>query len=256
MGGRSNTGGGDSQFKPPSYVVPYSKQMLETAGGLSQNPYTPYGGQRINPFTDFQNQGFNMVGAQSGWGQDLTGQGVGQLGSTLAGDYLQGNPYLDQIIGQAQGDIANQYKYMTAPGNMAMASRSGSLDNSGVAGKDMMDQFGAMRAMGDVENQLRYGNYAQERQNQLGAVGQALGYGQQALGNLQEAGSQQQQLGQAGLDVQFDEFLRMLQDPYDKLGVLQQAVQTGQGGYGSTKERQSVPNWAIGSTIGGSLLGK
>ena len=156
----------------------------------------------------------------------------------------------------AQGDLADQYRYATAPANMAMASRSGSLDNSGVAGKDMMDRFSLARAMGDVENQIRYGNYAQERQNQLGAVNPALGYGQQALGNLQEAGGLQQQQAQAGLDVGYDEFLRMLQDPFDKLGVLQQSVQTGQGGYGSTKERQSVPNWAIGTSLAGSALGK
>lgn len=256
MGGRSNTGGGDSQFKPPSYVIPYSKQMLETAGDLSQSPYSPYGGQRIADFSNFQNLGFGMVGDQAGWGQGLTGQGVGQLSSTIGGDYLQGNPYLDAMIGQAQGDLADQYRYATAPANMAMASRSGSLDNSGVAGKDMMDRFSLMRAMGDVENQMRYGNYAQERQNQLGAVGQALGYGQQSLGNLQEAGGLQQAQGQANLDVLYDDFLRMLQDPYDKLGVLQQAVQTGQGGYGSTKERQSVPNWAIGTSLAGSALNK
>lgn len=256
MGGRSNTGGGDSQFKPPSYVIPYSKQMLEGASQLSNTPYQPYGGQRIADFTPFQNQGFNMVNTQSGWGQGITGQGVGQLSSTLGGDYLQGNPYVDAIVGQAQGDLADQYRYATAPANMAMASRSGSLDNSGVAGKDMMDRFSLARAMGDVENQIRYGNYAQERQNQLGAVNPALGYGQQALGNLQEAGGLQQQQAQAGLDVGYDEFLRMLQDPFDKLGVLQQSVQTGQGGYGSTKERQSVPNWAIGTSLAGSALGK
>ena len=256
MGGRSNTGGGDSQFKPPSYVVPYSKQMLETAGGLSQSPYTPYSGQRINPFTDFQNQGFNMVNTMATGGLPLGTGSVDMLTDTVTGKYLNANPYIDNIVNRTTGDIADQYGYMTAPGNMAMASRSGSLDNSGVAGKDMIDRFNTERAMADAEAQIRYNAYEAERNKQFAAGQYGLGASQDLTQQLMGAGQQQQALGQAGLDVQYDEFMRMLQDPYDKLGVLQQAVQTGQGGYGSTKERQSVPNWAIGTSIGGSVLGK
>jgi hypothetical protein len=256
MSGSSSGGGGSQKFKPPGYVIPYSQEMLSRASELSQSPYQAFTGQRIQDFSPFQQQGFNMVQGQAGTGQALTGAGAGQLSSTLGGDYLNGNPFTDQIVNRTLGDMADQYRYATGPANQTMASMSGSLDNSGIAGKDMMDRFSLARAMGDAASGIRYSNYADERQNQLGAVNPALGFGQQSLGNLQQAGGQQQALGQAGLDVQFQDFMRQISDPFEKFGTLQQAVQTGQGGYGTTKSSSSVPNWAIGSTIGGSLMGK
>jgi hypothetical protein len=260
MGGSSGGGGGDTknEFVPPKYVKPYSKEMLGMASNYANSPFQSYGGDRVAGFTPFQQQGFNMVGQQAGWGQGMTGQGLGQLSSTLGGDYLNGNPYTDQIIGRTLGDMADQYRYATGPGNAAMASMSGSFDNSGVAGKDMMDRFSLARAMGDAASGIRYDNYAQERQNQLGAVNPALGFGQQSLGSLQQAGGQQQALGQANLDTQFQDFMRSIQDPVDKLRALTGTVGTAQGNYGisSGQSQSNVPNWAIGSTIGGSILGK
>jgi hypothetical protein len=260
MSGSSNTGGGNSKTTnmPPPFVIPYSKDMLAQASQLSQQPFQAYTGQRIQDFSPFQQQGFNMVQGQAQGGAGLTNMGMGSLADTVGGSYLGGNPFTDQIVNRTLGDMADQYRYATGPGNQAMASMSGSLDNSGIAGKDMMDRFSLSRAMGDAASGIRYNNYAQERQNQLGATGQALGFGQQALGNLQQAGGQQQALGQAQKDFDFTEFMRMLNEPYQGLGTLQQAVQTAQGGFGTTtgKQQSNVPNWAIGSTIGGSLMGK
>ena len=241
-GGAGNTSGGSNKFEPPGYAQGYDIELLKRANQQSQTPFQAYSGQRFAPFTPLQNQGFNLAGQYATTGQGLTGAGAGQLQNTLAGNYLNSNPYIDQMVGQAQGDIADQYKYMTAPSNMAMASRSGSLDNSGIAGKDMMDRFSSQRAMGDVENQIRYGNYANERQNMMAASQPALNYGQSSLGQAAQAGTQQQQLGQAQQDFNYQEFLRQLDQPNQNLSVLQSNLATAQGGFGAGASKTPNPN--------------
>lgn len=264
MGGSSNTGGGNSKFQPPGYVKPYARDLLGQASSLSNQPFQAYTGQMVAPTSGLENQGFNMVSAAAGRPQDpLMGAGSGYLGSVLGGQYLNNNPYIDQMVSRATGDMADQYRYATGPQNAAMASMSGSFDNSGIAGKDMMDRFSLARAMGDAENQIRSGNYQFERGQQGAAADQGLAYAQQnfnqpfqAAEALQQAGQTQRGVEQAGLSAQMQEFQRMLQDPFDKLGALQGAVSTTQGGYGTTKQQSSVPNWAIASTLGGNMMGK
>jgi hypothetical protein len=260
MGGSSGGGGGDTknEFVPPKYVKPYSKEMLGMASNYANSPFQSYGGDRVAGFTPFQQQGFNMVNTMATGGLPLGTNSTGMLNDTVTGKYLDGNPYLDNIISRTTGDIADQYRYMTGPNNMAMASRSGSLDNSGVAGKDMIDRFNSERAMADAEATMRYNAYEAERNKQFAAGQYGVGAAQGLTQDLLGAGGQQQALGQANLDTQFQEFMRSIQDPVDKLRALSGTVGTAQGNYGisSGQSQSNVPNWAIGSTIGGSILGK
>lgn len=253
MSGGSNST--NTNFRPPDYAKQYDKDLLAKAGELSNTPFQGYTGQRIAPFNNQQQLGFNMASQYAGQGNALANAGGQQMFSTLNGNYLNSNPYIDSVVGRATGDIADQYKYMTEPGNMAMASHSGSLDNSGVAGKDMMDRFGAARAMGDAENQIRYNNYAGERANQVNAVSPALGYGQTTQQGLMGAGNQQQQMGQNQQDFNYSEFLRQLQQPTENLNTLQQALATAQGGFGNQHTGGVQPGPVqIGSTLAGSYL--
>jgi hypothetical protein len=75
------------------------------------------------------------------------------LQSTIRGEYLTGNPYIDQIIKQTSGDIGSAFEGYGRYG-------------SGAHGQ----------AIANASAQLRYQNYAQERQNQMSAIQQAPGY--------------------------------------------------------------------------------
>lgn len=257
MSGGSNNQSSTTN-KPPGFVIPYSTDLLAQTQELTNQPYQPYGGQRLQGFTPFQQQGFNMVQNRAMGGSPTINAGTNMLTDTLSGAYLNGNPQLNAMIGQAQGDVADQYRYATGPGNLALASRTGSLDNSGVAGKDMTDRFSLARSLGDLETQFRYGNYAQERQNQMGALNAGLAYGNQPYldaAQLGQAGGQQQQFGQAGLDVAYQEFLKAQEDPYQKIDTMRNVIQTAQTGFGQTKSGTSYPPWAVPASLLGGALG-
>jgi hypothetical protein len=104
-------------------------------------------------------------GAEAG----ITGA-QGLVNRNLSGANLQGNPYLDAILGQTRENVT-----------------SGVGDQFGSAGRfgGGMHQAILARELADAENKARYGDYAQERAYQQDAIGQAQGLmgGSQSLLN-------------------------------------------------------------------------
>ena len=82
----------------------------------------------------------------------------GLVNDTLGGKFLQGNPYLDAMISQQAGDIANNVN-----SQFTLAGRYGSGAHAGVLAKQTAE----------ASDRLRFQNYGMERQNQINAVGQA-----------------------------------------------------------------------------------
>lgn len=74
----------------------------------------------------------------------------------LGGKYLNANPYLDQIAAQTRGDVADQVNSLFAKSGASLGTQHAGVLTSELA---------------KAENNLRYGNYAQERQNQMAAAG-------------------------------------------------------------------------------------
>jgi hypothetical protein len=101
--------------------------------------------------------------------QGITGA-QGLVNNTIAGKYLNGNPYLERQLALTRADTTNAVN-----GQYESAGRYGSGMHAGILAK----------AIADSENGARYANYANERQNQIGAVGQAQGLmgGSQSLLN-------------------------------------------------------------------------
>lgn len=94
----------------------------------------------------------------------LTAPGADQLHSMIQGDYLNGNPYLDTILRKTAGDVNAQFEG---------AGRYGS---------------GAWQdALGNAMGNLRYQNYAGERQNQIAAMMAAPTYDLAPYAQYQEA---------------------------------------------------------------------
>lgn len=78
----------------------------------------------------------------------------------LGGDYLDGNPYLEAMIGRTSNDVQNRV--------------NGAIGTRGRTGGDAHSQI-MTRELADSQNALRYQNYATERGFQNQAVGQAAG---------------------------------------------------------------------------------
>jgi hypothetical protein len=130
----------------------------------------------------------------------------GLVNRTIAGDYLNGNPYLDAILDRTRHNTANE-----VGSRFSLAGRYGSGRHADILA----------RAIADAENQARYSNYAQERQNQINAVGQA--------GNLM-AGSQSLLNNAAEL-------------PWIGVQAANGAVRNASSGYGTstTTQTQNTP---------------
>lgn len=133
----------------------------------------------------------------------------GLVNRTISGDYLNGNPYLDKMLAQTREDTTN--------------SVNGQFEGAGRYGGGMHAAILA-REIAKAEDAARYQNYAAERQNQIGAIGQASGL---------MAGSQSLLNNAAEL-------------PWIGVGALNGNVRQASNGYG-TQTQTSSPNW-------GSLL--
>jgi hypothetical protein len=92
----------------------------------------------------------------------------------MSGNYLNGNPHLQSVIDASNRDITD-----SVSGRFEGAGRYGSGNYAGVLA----------RALGDNENKLRYGDYAQERAYQNQAPGQLAGLVALSAGLPQAAGN-------------------------------------------------------------------
>jgi hypothetical protein len=76
----------------------------------------------------------------------------------LGGKYLNANPYLDGMIGQTANDVSDRVNALFGKSGASLGTQ-----HAGVLTKELAN----------AENSMRYGNYAQERQNQQQAASMA-----------------------------------------------------------------------------------
>jgi hypothetical protein len=126
----------------------------------------------------------------------------GMVNSTLHGDYLQGNPYIDGILAKTRHNVTD-----TVNSQFEGAGRYGGGMHAGIL----------TRELADAENGLRFQNYSQERGYQNQAVDQAQGLMNGATGLLNNAAEL----------------------PWIGVQAANGAVRQASQGYGTTK--QSVP---------------
>jgi hypothetical protein len=114
-------------------------------------------------------------------GNDATSQ---YLKSVLSGQYLNGNPYLSQMVGNINKDTTRDFNNSILPGIASQLSAAGRYGSG--AGNQAISDAGinlADRLAGNATN--IYGqNYATERANQGAAAGQLGDYTTGAAGNL------------------------------------------------------------------------
>lgn len=177
-GGGSKTQTVTQNNSPWSGVQSY---LTEGYGDLSKNYKAGapeyYPGSTVEGFSPQQQQAIQGVTNLATQGNQTLNSANDELGKTIRGDYLSaGNPYFSQMMQTLRQPVDSTY---------AMGGRYGSgAHDAAIAG---------------VAGNLAYQNYAQERQNQLGAVSQAPAldqaryYGMGQLGNIGATVQQQAQ---------------------------------------------------------------
>lgn len=211
-------GGGSSSTTTPMIapeLQPLANLYTQQATQLAATPWQSYGGQRFADMNATQNLGVGMI-------QDRALNGSRTMNNAEANlnQFIQGgntNPYLDQMVNRAQGNVL-------ANANAA-AARSGSFGNSGIAEQ-------AAKQMGEVATSM-YGNaYGQDQANRMQAIGMAPTFGNAAYqdaGQLLNAGNLQQQQQQQKLDFGYQQFQDAQNNPYKKLQTIGGVVGQSQG---------------------------
>jgi hypothetical protein len=205
----------------PDWAVPYAQDFLGRSQQVANLPYTPYGGQTVAQMNPYQTGGYDAMAQRAYEGSPVNDAASGELTRTLSGGYLNSNPYLDETVNRAQGDVARAF----AP----MEARSGSFGNSGVT-----EAMG--RSFGDVSSQIRGADYANERNRMVGAIGMAPQIANQDYvdaDRMLQAGRGYQIQDQRNLDDTYRRFQEAQNYPKEQLGTLGKALGLN---YGSTSQ--------------------
>lgn len=208
----------------PDWAVPAAQGYLNRAVDVSNLPYTPYTGQTVAGMNPYQSNAYQAIAARAGQGSPVMNAASGELQRTLSGGYLNNNPYLDQLVGQAQNDVMTRMD--------ALSARSGSFGNSGV-------NETTMRGLGDVSAQIRGQDYARERGLMQSAVGMAPTIANQDYFDAQQllgAGNAIRGFEQQNFDDTYQRWLQaqnyprqQVQDLGQALGLRMGSSQTGPG---------------------------
>ena len=198
-------GGGGGQTTTTGVAPEFSglaTQYAQRASDLSNQAYTPFTGRRF---------------------------ATGNADQSAAGDYFRSgmsagtNPYLDQMVGKAQGNLISNYNNTIRPQLDAQAARSGSFGNSGVESTMQQQQQALGNQLGDISTQM-YGQQYNADQSRRDASAQ----------NLLGFGNQQQAQQQQGLDFNYQQFQDALNQPYRNLQTLGSPFQMNLGSISRT----------------------
>lgn len=236
----------------PAFAMPYGAGYLQRAQQVADTPYQAYTGQRVADFSPWQQQAFQAQAQRAMSGSPVMNAANSQLQSTISGANLNGNPYLQSQIDAAQGDLVRQWNNVQKPQWDASMQRSGSFGNSGIAQAQAMAQEGLGRNLGMIGSNMRFQNYANERNNQMQATSMAPTFAQQDyndISQLQQAGAAYQGQNQRLLDNAYSQFMDSRQYPQQQLDVLGNAL----GRINGNVSTQTSPGTSTGANIIGGL---
>lgn len=243
-----------SKSEPPEYVKPYSIEMMNRAGELSNRPFQTYGGQRIADMTPYQMMGLDMTAQRALSGSPVMNAAQGSLQNTLAGGYMSpdSNPYMASMASA----IGDQFNRTVGAQNASLMRTQGAFGNTGLSEKMSMDN-------GQLAGQLTnlYGqNYSAERQRQMQAAQlspQMAAADYQDAQNLIGAGDAYRTYHQDLLNQGFADWQAAQNGPYQQLDVLANAIRTSMGGGGTSTSTAPNPYQGsrMASMIGGGLAG-
>lgn len=183
MSGGGGGGSGVTRMEPPSYAEPGLRASANAAGQLfNQGGPEYYPGRTVIPFSGQTERALGQIESLSGTSPAVDAANQ-QLTGTLQGDYLNSNPYLDQMFTQA-----------------ADATRGRLTSEFARGGRDIQASAPARsQELQQLAASIYGGNYARERQNQMGALGYLPSVNRERFfGPGQLAGVGQAVEGQAG----------------------------------------------------------
>jgi hypothetical protein len=165
-------------------IQPYLTYGLEQAKNLyiGGGPKFYPGQGYVGPSTETQTA-LQALQARAMAGNPLLGQAQGNVSSMLSGDYLAGNPFFQGAFQPAAS--AAQMAFNKSIGDISSAASKAGRYGSGAMGTLQNQAAGTFaQKLSDTAGKLAYENYAQERQNQMRALGMAPGLAEADYGDI------------------------------------------------------------------------
>lgn len=187
--------------------------------------------QQFPGMTPYQQQALERQGQMASEGGGVYGDAQKQFRSTVNGENLKGNPYLQTQIDGALGDMSRAYSLTAKPQMEASMVRSGSFGNQGLQQMQMEQQRQLQETMARTAGDMRFNNYAMERDNQVNATNNAAAFdaGRYAdTDRLYQAGAAQQQQSLNELQFPMEQFksLAGILNPMQQIYAGKNSVQT------------------------------
>lgn len=240
--------------QPLPYVQPYLQDYLARQQDVSNTPYTQSPGQYADP-NSYLNSGWQAIANRAMQGSPVMDAGNKTLTDTLNGSFLNANPYLDQSISNAQGDLTKAWNTVAKPSWETAMLGGGSFGNSGVQEASNNAQGQLQQNLGRVASDMRSNAYNTERGYQQSALGLAPTYANQDYtdaNQLLTAGTQQQGYQDRNAQQNYNWWNEAQQYPQQRLNSLGTALGVGVNS-GSQTEQPGVS--AGTSALGGALIG-
>lgn len=244
------------------------EDLYKQGKSLFNTPFTPYTGEGVAGFTPdqlfIQDQARGMF--DESFGLDPRGK-LNELASQDAPSLLSmdlnayQNPFTEQVIDNTLSDLDRARKIqLQSDQDAAIGQGAFGGSRSAILESETNRNF-ADRA-GDIASKLRsqgfdratnlasldMGRDMQNRAFQANLFGNQLADQYRNFGLLSGIGNQQQALNQAGLDFDFNEFLRRDNDPYRRLSALTGAV----SGIPVNQSTTSRKKTGLGDILGGA----
>lgn len=207
-------------------------KQRQTSAAAPWGPIQPYLSESarigFNQLALNRNKAIPGILEQAQGAQPVLDAATGQYLDTLGGNYLD-NPFTEQAVQSAIKPIEQAYQRNIVPGILGRLSSRGAL-SSGMAERQLnAANEGFASALADTAGRIGYQNYANERQNMMGALGMAPAF---------------QELQYQPLDVQRDAYADRGNQALRVLATLQGTP----GGTNTTTSRQ-------GGGLSGALAG-
>lgn len=205
MGSKPKTQTTTSTTAPPSYVASELQYGTEQARSLyDQGLPEYYSEQTYAGFTPQQEQAMTLGEQRALDGSPLVDSAQTELQKTLAGDYYNINPYLDQALEAAKRGTVESYGTSVMPSIQSSLSRAGRY-GSNAATMDLYNQSQKALAqqLADTEAKTRAQAYETERGRQYSAMGLAPTLAAQDytdISNLYDIGAKRQAMEQQGIN--------------------------------------------------------
>jgi hypothetical protein len=213
---------GAPQYYPESTVAPFSQQ--------TQNALTSYEQLAQGP-------------------QPVIDAATQQASQTLGGQYLDpsSNPYLQAASDAAGRQVTRQYSEAIAPSIQAQFANSGRTGSGLFANAMDSSRDTLQRGLGEMNSNMYYKNYNDERNRQMqmqGMAGDTAMMQYQPASQLLNVGQTRDMQAQREVEDQFNRYnYNEIQSPYEHLGRYMGNIRGTYGGEGSQSSPIGMEDW-------------